>query len=255
MIKIKRGQCPTCLNKPPRDFVEGDCNKEDVKIALLEMQNQKCCYCERSLTELGSVEKEVEHFIPKSILKNQSGIIQWNLANKWENLLYSCRTCNSGKGFKPPFNKTTGELEIIDPSYKDIDPEEYIDFLIVGSFISFKASEGRPLGKSTIEKLKLYERTDLFGEFRKIRAEIEKVFMELINALVIDNVAEFEQKKNELSASTSAHIPFAAFHRKYITKRLKELNEKELSNLEMQYGIAFDKIEIDLLGGYSVIST
>jgi len=79
MIRIHRGNCPLSLQKTGSEFVEGDYKKNDVLLALVEMQHGKCCYCERYLLELPPNEREVEHYIPRSYFKDDSGRIQWHL--------------------------------------------------------------------------------------------------------------------------------------------------------------------------------
>lgn len=63
-------------------------NKPYIKDALLEMSNNKCCYCE---CKVGSGEREmhVDHFKPKSIYPE--------LVVEWDNLLPSCPHCNKQK--------------------------------------------------------------------------------------------------------------------------------------------------------------
>lgn len=249
MINIRRTSCPVCLNKPEDEFVKNDCRKEEVINALSSMQHGKCCYCERKLNNLGRTEREVEHYIPKIAFGDRDGNIQWHLANKWDNLLYACRSCNSSKGQQLPFNSTTSEREIIDPCCKDIDPEDHIDFIIDDLFIFFVEQDGSSLGRSTIEKLKLDERSDLFGEFRRIKSIIDLQIVELVNAYMNHDTTSVTSNKNELSRATSAHLPFAAFQRKYIVKRLKELNNQR-PKFEARYGMSFDEIEINIHKGY-----
>ena len=100
MIKINRVNCPVSLNKDDSKFTEKDYKNEDVVKALLNMQYYKCCYCERDLKELSDSEIEGEHYSPRSSFKDQNGNIQWHLANKWENLLCVCRSCNLRKSEK-----------------------------------------------------------------------------------------------------------------------------------------------------------
>lgn len=213
------------------------------------MQHGKCCYCERKLSEVGRTEREVEHYVPRSAFKDTDGNIQWHLANKWENLLYACRSCNSKKGSQLPFNKTTKECEIIDPSCGDIDPEDHIDFVVEDCYITFKEKNKSLRGRSTIDKLRFTERTDLFSRFRRIKTQIEVHFMELINALVDNDIIGLKHGRKELSRSMSAHCPFTAFQRNFIAKRLKQLNENEIPKLRQQYGEDFERIEVHFLHG------
>jgi uncharacterized protein (TIGR02646 family) len=71
----------------------------EVKRALLEAQNQKCCYCEEKFgaTSYG----DIEHYRPKTASHQGRGLPKltpgyyW-LANEWTNLLVSCEVCNRG---------------------------------------------------------------------------------------------------------------------------------------------------------------
>ena len=131
MIRVKRAPCPDCLEKRAIEFVEDDYKNEAVKSTLLTMQHGKCCYCERNLSDLPHTEREVDHYVPKSAFKDGNGNIQWHLANKWDNLLLSCRSCNSKKGAQPPYNKVTRQREIIDPSVTDVTQKNISDSLLM----------------------------------------------------------------------------------------------------------------------------
>jgi len=249
MIRIRRTSYPSCLSKPDHEFVQNDYKKDEVISALSNMQHGKCCYCERSLYNLASTEREVEHYQPKSACKDHGGNIQWHIANKWDNLLYACRACNSRKGSQHPFDITTGQRLIIDPTNEDIDPEDHIDFQIDDHIIIFIEKEGSSLGRSTIDKLGLIERTDLLGQFRRIKAHIDLTLFELVNAVVDNNTININSKKEELSRATGAQLEFAAFHRKCIAKRIEEINAKK-HKFEAVYGKPFSEIEISIHKGY-----
>ncbi len=254
MIIIKRTECPTSLDKHNNEFVENDYKKGDVIVALLDMQYRKCCYCEKSLKDNERTENEVEHFIPRNALKDEYGSVQWHLANMWENLLFSCRTCNSRKGIKPPFNATTKKQEIINPSCEDIDPEKHIDFVLdTAVYISFKPKDNSNLGRLTIERLKLNTRRDLVRHFRQLKHEIESEFIYLTNAVESDNNMAIDEHKQALVRVMSADKPFAAFSRKYIGERLRKFNEEDLPILERKYNRSFDRITISFLKGNDIV--
>lgn len=251
MIKIRRTSAPDCLDKPDHEFVEGDYKRGEVKTTLLDMQHGKCCYCERKISDLANTEREIEHYVPQSAFKDGNGNIRWHLANKWENLLCVCRSCNSSKGQQLPINSTTNDREIINPSYTDIDPEDHIGFSIDDYLISFKAQDNSPLGRSTIEKLGFRGRSDLFGEFRKIGVEIEITIMHLVNAYINNDVPAISSMTNELSRITSAHWPFASFKRKYIKKRMQELTSKR-HRFKSVDGKSLDPFEVHINSGYDI---
>lgn len=135
MISIRRANCPLHL-KTSRSATAW--NHPTVVKALHEMQNGKCCYCEKQIPLKGRL-KEVEHYKPKSKYKND--------INNWENLLLACSQCNGKKSNHFPLLLTEGvdqgiiickkisrdgniiEL-LIDPSDNNIDPEDHIGFLV-----------------------------------------------------------------------------------------------------------------------------
>jgi len=134
MISINRTECPDCLDDSSSN---GDKyrNKEVVS-ELWKMQNRKCCYCETIIPQSGH-SKAVEHFKPKSVFKY--------LRNEWNNLLLVCPQCNGKKSNKFPLELTNvknelkvvyikkeekGTVLLIDPSDKNIDPEDHLNFVV-----------------------------------------------------------------------------------------------------------------------------
>jgi uncharacterized protein (TIGR02646 family) len=170
---IRRGNCPTSLQKNPDSFVASDYSKEDVKDELFKMQHQKCCYCERDLSELSSTERHVDHYVPQSEFDDQNGNREWHLANRWENLLYSCPKCNSSKSNQVPVNPSNGAIEIINPSDNTLDPEDHITFEIDEVLIYYTARNGSQVGASTIENLKFCERTDVIAGVKLYQVAVE----------------------------------------------------------------------------------
>ncbi|MCT4602356.1 MAG: TIGR02646 family protein [Marinifilum sp.] len=67
------------------DVYNGRYKQEDVKKALKGIYNKKCAFCEQKMEQW-----HVEHYRPKDIY-------HW-LAYSWDNLLFSCATCNQYKG-------------------------------------------------------------------------------------------------------------------------------------------------------------
>jgi len=216
------------------------------------MQHRKCCYCEKELNP-EDTQCETEHYMPKSALKDVNGDIQWHLANKWENLLKACRDCNSAKGVQLPINNVTGLYEIIDPTNRDIDPEDHIDFDVVDScFICLKGKNGSQIGQSTIEKLKLTVRRDLRAKYSNAIVEIESTFQKLTKALIDEDPNELSHQINQLLRSMSADVPYAAFSRNFIAKRLRILNEVHIPQLEHNWGGLYERITINFPVGHEI---
>lgn len=83
----------------PNNLVNGvgDYNHDDVKTALIDVYNDKCCYCEKKVEDF-----EVEHYRPKKAPKGKTPAhsgYPW-LKLEWSNLLWACSTCNRGSGGK-----------------------------------------------------------------------------------------------------------------------------------------------------------
>ncbi len=96
-------------------------NHLDVRLALLEMQHRKCCYCEQPIPDFG-IGKQVEHFRPKSKYKH--------LKYEWSNLLMACAECNHEKLDEFP-ESAYGEPLLLDPSDITLDPEDHITFVVL----------------------------------------------------------------------------------------------------------------------------
>lgn len=83
----------------------------EVKDALYRMHHHKCCYCEKRIEKDN---EDVEHFRPKRRANRSPGSRDrsgyWWLAFTWDNLLLSCRQCNTKKGFKFPLRLGSGVL-------------------------------------------------------------------------------------------------------------------------------------------------
>lgn len=248
MIKILRASVPTCLDKPNHEFAEHDCTRQAVKDALLAMQYGKCCYCERYLYDIGSTEREVEHYIPKHACKDGEGHIQWHIANRWDNLMYACGTCNADKGIQHPYS-SAGHLQIIDPTNEEINPEDHIDFIIDDPIIIYSAKEGSSLGRSTIRKLKFNKRSDLLSKHRKIKLHIDKLLGDLVDAIMNNNTVKIESVKDDLAKATSAYVPHVAFVRKYISNQTEKINAKK-DYFEVNSGVPFQEIKINIYEGY-----
>jgi len=254
MIKIQRIACPGCLDINIRNLIATDYSQDDVLEALLRMQYFKCCYCEKDLTKLGGSALWVEHFIAKddNCFKDIHGNVNWDQANNWNNLLYSCSTCNRSKGTDKPFD-ISGKRRLIDPSYSRIDPERHIDFFIDDEIIFYKEKNHSGLGRNTIRNLKLKRRNDVYALLRKTKIKIDALFGELVDALTDGNTLEVNAKINELIRTTSAHRPHAAFCRKYIQQKITNFNNRHLNLINKQLGLQLNPISLNIASGFQTI--
>lgn len=140
----------------------------EVKGSLRYFQNNKCCYCEKSLVDIFV---DVEHFRPKTGIKiNGQRTLRrpgyfW-LAYSWDNLLLACEFCNRvhKKNYFPlesesdrasvTHRDTVGEVPLlINPAHED--PETHIGFRDEYPF----AIGGSVKGKMTIELVGLDRET------------------------------------------------------------------------------------------------
>ncbi|MCP4148898.1 MAG: hypothetical protein GY757_14220 [bacterium] len=108
-----------------------------IKKALLEMSQEKCCYCELKIDEKCN-HLEVEHYYPKS--KYQDKVVEW------DNLLPSCKRCNGKKG-----EYDTGIEPIIHPVRDE--PKDHLYF----KNHQIRAKKGSKLGERTVDLLDLNE--------------------------------------------------------------------------------------------------
>jgi len=191
---------PEHKNKIKSEFYTAD----DVKIALKNLYNNKCAYCESFESE-----PEIEHYRPKKRVNGESRISHqgyyW-LCYEWTNLLPSCHVCNkqNEKGNKFPIEGNrkysplfllNGEIDLssneftsiyledekplfLNPERENFDPFYYFEFDEFGVF-----KENQPVGTfeyrqayTTIEIVDL-NRPKLYSNYRKIK--IEDIFKEL----------------------------------------------------------------------------
>lgn len=141
MIKLNRNPKPTELTTQAVADLTSEYKLNDtnvwsqtyIKLALLELSKEKCCYCECNIKE-ESKYMEVEHFLPKKHYPD--------LVVDWENLLPSCKRCNLNKGEHDP-NKEY----IINPCLDD--PKVHI------AMKNYRFKPKNQTGRNTIDVLYL----------------------------------------------------------------------------------------------------
>lgn len=116
---------------------------ENVADKLYDSHHGKCCYCERKRDR--KREMDVEHYRPKGGVKDCEGHTgYWWHVFKWNNLLWSCKTCNQkykGTIFTLLPNATRAQYEksdlnlerpcLINPKLED--PSQFISFHVDNS--------------------------------------------------------------------------------------------------------------------------
>lgn len=255
MIKIQRGPCPNQLDTTIRHLVKADYRNPEVVTALLTMQNFKCCFCEKNLPSLGNSARWVEHFVAKTeaAFKKADGSINWDLANAWSNLLYSCSTCNNSKGDYKAFS-ASGRRQLIDPSDPSIDPENHIEFFIDDVVIYYKECPGSALGRNTIKNLKVKDRRDLYSFLIKRKLIIDGIFFELLEALIDGNHVLATSKLNVLTRATSASEPHSSFSRKYISQLVNKFNQVGLTKINSTYKTNIQPLTVNIATGATIIN-
>lgn len=253
MISILRTETPEFLDTSKRQLKAKDYQKESILEALMTMQHSKCCFCETRLTDLGTTMRWVEHIKPKNEFKDTVGKIDWNQANAWSNLLFSCATCNRKKGTTPLIDATTGKYVLVDPSHPDIDPEKHITFYVNGPIIGHKAVTGSDIGKETVEKL-FMGRVELYRIFKIRKAEIDATFTNIDKAIAANDKSELERYIKELSLITCSKIAYAGFVRAYIRLCIASFNEENLPKLNNHFNVNFEKISVKIASGHMCLT-
>jgi uncharacterized protein (TIGR02646 family) len=153
-----------------------------IKRVLLKMQNGKCAFCESNVYSVAS--GDVEHFRPKGGFNqnvNQKVIEKpgyfW-LAYDWENLLFSCESCNRRyKGNLFPIRNCERRAKNHLSNYKRekpffIDPSKENPKHLIGFHEEVAYGKDRNhRGKKTIEALGL-NRNDETYDLKEIRKDI-----------------------------------------------------------------------------------
>lgn len=240
-ILLLKGQEKTTIDcgvydANPTDFHSGqnsfdfDCDiygHETVKRKLIQMQHNKCCFCESKITHVSF--GDVEHFRPKkgymadehSELKRPG--YYW-LAYKWENLLFCCELCNRRfkKNLFPLLNEAkrahshhddyaNEEPEFIDPSL--VDPSIHISFREDVPY----AIEGSEQGEKTIIALGLRdrpnlvprrrERLDIFNSLRDLISLLPEDFPEVIKARALIDQMSLESAEYAAMIRVALALP------------------------------------------------
>lgn len=236
MIKIKRGKCPDVLTDSPQKGTHY--NKKAVVDELHRMQHGKCCYCQGKIPD-GGLGKHVEHFRPKGLP------IYEHLMNDWGNLFLACPQCNGAKKDKFPvrFNgdivrhpeKTGGEQLLIDPSDKNCDPEDHIDFVVDdkcedalwGMAI---AKNGSERGQLSIEVIELHG-SHYTKERQTVLEELRYKYVALYDANKYNRTVQFDSAKNRIEVLMGSNCEYSACARAFA----------RAYRLDKRYGVTIPK--------------
>lgn len=156
----KRGQKKFTFDETPY-------RGQDLKIALLELFQGRCAYCETELSDV--LPTEIVRHRPRTFATN-NGVINedhyWWLAYEWENIYHVCVQCNRSKGRKFPIEGSRAAIGmpyqtvidgerpmLIDPCHDD--PNIHLAFDDSGFVAGLT-----PQGQATVDILAL-NRADL----------------------------------------------------------------------------------------------
>jgi uncharacterized protein (TIGR02646 family) len=196
-----------------------------VKTCLWEMQNGKCCYCEREYERKYS---DVEYFRPKTEAIREGRVKTlgyWWLAYRFDNLYFGCLVYNRIKGAKFPLvagsralvaeedPRQVQELPLlIDPGFED--PEHHLTFVwIPDRGYQIAPRDGSDRGRRTIEVLEL-DRDDL-SELRRAYylRHLQPLLERWVKARQKNDEEALEEIRSEARALQSAESPFALLAR------------------------------------------
>lgn len=187
MIKIDRLPCPNQLTQEVQaaktaKYIESESavwNESYIKNSLLRMSHNKCCYCECNVVAGGSY-MEVEHFHPKGLYPEE--------VVDWDNLLPSCKKCNTQKG-----EHDTIAEPIINPA---VDRPQ--DHLKIRVGVRFKPKDD--IGTDTIAVLDLNNQVKHATPRHKIVQKIENKIEDLLDKTTdyVDIQNKTTRKKNKL---------------------------------------------------------
>lgn len=246
---------------PKAEFTYSVYRRTDVKEALILLFEGKCAYCES--TFLNVYYGDVEHFRPKAEITEaddpKSPGYYW-LASDWDNLLLSCKLCNSHKKHKvhgSTIVETLGKMNqfplhnfqhvrdhlvgiageepfrlLIDPCKED--PEELLSYGDDGNILPKKTMTGfRRLKSEKSIKVYALQRMDLVDERKKLRLAIgiqqQRVLSNTRNFLRFLDLDPGLAEEFEVAAKTEMQIlkdfkdpqkPFAGMAREMINQFL-----------------------------------
>ena len=208
-----------------KDFHSRIWQVRDVKDALWDSQNGKCCFCENKRAKRR--EFDAEHFRPKgSVHECDKHPGYWWLAYDWSNLLHACRPCNQGnKGTKFPVRGTRAccpedslddeNPELINPITEN--PENYIGFEwgeSYNKFVKTVSLDGDGRGNKTIHIAGL-NRPELQQERAELVTGLQSC-VELMNYAKLAGIAlVFEESIEKIKSHTSPKRRFTGFRRAF----------------------------------------
>lgn len=190
---------PACIAAPPTGLRYGQLKmheKQQIRSALLQMQGQRCAYCERR-TGTERDEGHIEHF------RDQAGHEHLDII--WSNMFWSCldeKSCGKHKDKcdRPDGpQKTFDPAVVLDPCLDD--PSDYIYFVDDGNVRHREGLNGQPLARAQ-ETLRVFaldnhaflrtSRADAVQQYRRTVEYLLDVSPDLIAGYVEQCLAEID---------------------------------------------------------------
>ncbi|MCP4215167.1 MAG: TIGR02646 family protein [bacterium] len=218
--KILTGKSTT-----PKDFPS---HWSDVKGELHTYQNGKCCYCERYRDP--EQDSDVEHFRPKGrVAEDDAHPGYWWLAYEWDNLFFSCKSCN--ERYKKDMFPLLPDGQRVDNDKADLtlekpvlihpvedDPEEYIGFdwqIDYGIIVKAVGLDAEGRGNSTVKELTAINKKTVMEERARLISGLQLLARNTTFAIHSDNQALLEQCGKNIQRETAAENSFAGFRRAF----------------------------------------
>jgi len=211
-----------------------------IKGVYIELQNSKCCFCEKLLE--GNIEQDVEHFRPKAEVKSWTvpprlsaegitvqqradGLSEpgyWQLAYSPFNYAMACKTCNSTlkKNFFPI--EGTRDSTATDPAQMDrekalliypigaadADPEQLIEYEALSPVPKSASGFNRRRALVTIELFGLDDSSRRRLLFKLRATLVRLLFHELEGRATGTTPSQRQKHQTAIDTLTSSEIPF-----------------------------------------------
>lgn len=205
--------CPNCIAVPdpewPYERLTGP-ERQEIRERLLEMQGQRCAYCERR-TGTGRDEGHIEHF--RKQVDNHA------LTTTWSNMFWSCVDEKCCGKHKDKCNRPAGDspqavfdpTDLLDPCVDD--PDDFIEFFPDGAVRprAGLSSDGLRRATETIRVFQLQEHAFL----RVAREDAVRPYITAVDSMLQHGAhvvrAYLESVRNEIE-----HAPFSTAIKHYL---------------------------------------
>lgn len=228
--------------QPVSDDIKG---YDIVAEKLWEAQYAKCCYCEVSIP---CPYNDVEHFRPKAKAERSPGCNSnhgyWWLAYTWENMLFSCPSCNrSSKNTKFPLavgstsltaeNDAPGNEQplLINPA--EINPTSLIGYVEVKNSLNPNIKRWRAisignsvLAKQSIEIYGLNEIDRVEMRDRHYERQLKRKIFTLRRAVEANDIEKIKSQYEDFEEMFSAKQPHALFSFSVFSEKFSDVDFK-----------------------------